>query len=168
GAGLRTQAAGAATAAPAAGNGTPCETGPAPLEGGDRVRMRRTAQRLQVLLDRPTSGNARSGSISPRVTSPESRVTVTEVLPASQCSTGTVRCAVRPSPCVIVSSAGIGTRPRSSITIVVLPVAVVTLATAWSRVQVSWYQLRQNQSRSCPLTSSNVRHRSHGYGCLYF
>src|SRR5688572_17986197 len=64
----------------------------------------------------------------------------------------------------MVSSVGMVIWPRSSI-VMVLP---LTLATAWSSVQVVLYQPCQNQSRSRPLTFSNVFHISHGYGCLYF
>ncbi len=96
------------------------------------------------------SGKAFSASISTLVTSPLT-VIVVRSFPASQTETGISRFSTFPSAWVMVSRAGIGTSPLSRIITSNSVPFGVTLPIAWSSCQVSKYQLRQNQERSCPL-----------------
>src|SRR5919106_2916191 len=122
---------------------------------------------LHRLFPRSTSGNASSGSISTDLTvaAPAMRAVCVRV-PASHGSTGSSSRSTRPSARVIASRTGIGARPRSSTVTTRDPSSSRTDPTAWSRVHVSNHQVRQNQSRSRPATSSKVFQKSYGVGCL--
>jgi hypothetical protein len=64
--------------------------------------------------------------------------------PLNQTSTDTSRRSTAPPARVIASRTGIGARPRSSITISTSPPVRRAETSAWSSVQVSKNQVRQN------------------------
>ena len=86
--------------------------------------------------------------------------TVVRLAPPSQTSTGTVTVSAEESARVTTSLTGIGALPRLSITTSTESPTVVAVSIAWSSFQVSKNQVRQNQERSRPDTSSNVLKKS--------
>ena len=119
-------------------------------------------------MDRSTSGKSLAGSISMLLTVGSlATLTVVRFLPSNQTLTGTSRVSVLPSVRVTARCTGIGALPRlETITSSESP-TVVTVSMAWSSFQVSKNQVRQNQERSWPETSSKVSKKSYGVGCLY-